>query len=137
MAEAFDFFNERRCRNSLYKRFAGRVDVENEDNIRQVESAREIIEKVERSCEAMRLKYSKDTLEVAALCSAQRCGNLGRMMRVIVDDSYAGARLDLEPPVDPLETGKSRSDDARFDTHIAGSGKRRGGIQDVVHPWYI
>src|SRR5262249_49473607 len=107
VTETLQFFDESGCGDTVNRILTRRIDVEDQHNVRKVESASEIVEEVQRSCVAMRLKDCKNPSEISAFGCAQRRANLGGMMCVIVDYSYAIARLDLEPAIDAVETFES------------------------------
>src|SRR2546426_5261644 len=66
-------------------RFAGRVDVEQHENVRLIKSATEFVPKVLRAGVAMGLKEHEQAIELAASCRFERGANLDRMMAVIID----------------------------------------------------
>src|SRR5262249_50083201 len=64
----------------------------------------------------------------------ERRANLRRVVRVIVDNGDAVARLDLKSPIDAVEPLQRARDDIRLNPHVTSGRKRSSCIQDVVHP---
>ena len=82
----------------------------------------------------MRLKDREDPLEVRGFRSAKRCSNFGGMMRVVIDDRDAVARLHLESPVDASKIFQGAGNGRRFDAaHVTHRCERSRGVQNVVH----
>ena len=120
MPEAFDLLDQSRRRNTVDGSFPRGIDVEDQHNIRKIESAGKIIEEMKRSRETMWLENGKNALEVRALGCAERSPDFRGVMGIIVYHRHTVARLDLEPPVDSFETVESCGDDGSFDVHVAG-----------------
>ena len=133
MAEALDLFDQSGRRDSFDRGFAGGIDIQNQNDVRQIESPGKVVEQMKCSGKAVRLKDGKDAFEIAALRGAERRADLRRVMRIVVDDGDAVARFDLEPAVDALESFKAAAIDAGVDVHIARRGESGRSIQNVVH----
>src|SRR5215471_18965417 len=85
----------------------------------------------------MRLKYREDPVEISAFRCAQRRANLRRMVRIVVNDGDAVARLDLKSTIDTMKTFQSGGDHMRFDAHVTGGRKSSSSIQNIVHARYF
>src|SRR5229473_4741210 len=77
----------RKCftRHARDGRFAGRIDIEQHENIRLVERAAEFIPKVLGAGVAMRLKEHEQAIELAAAGRFERGADLDRVMTVVID----------------------------------------------------
>ena len=127
------FSIKHRRRDSFDRRFSGRIDIQNQHNIRQIEGAREVVEQMHRARVAVRLKDRKDPTEIAGLRGAERRANFRGMVRIVVDHGDAVAALDLKSAVHALKVLQSRGNDGRLDAHVACGSKRGSGVQNVVH----
>src|SRR5438093_376812 len=72
----------------------------------------------------MRLKDGEDSLEVGGFGGAKRCANFGGVMRVVVDDRDAVARLHLESPIDAAKIFEGGGNDGRFHSAHVGDSSR-------------
>src|SRR5262249_48111357 len=122
-AKTLQLFDKSWRGNSVDWVFTGRIDIENQGDIREIESSSEVIEKMKRPGVAVRLEDRKDAAEIAGLGGAQGGANLGWMMRVIIDDRHTVTRLDLETAIDAAKVFKRGGDDAGVDAHVARSCK--------------
>src|SRR2546430_2725541 len=76
---------KRFTRHAWDGRFAGRIDVEQHEDIRLIEGAAEFVPKELGACVAMRLKEHEQAIELAAAGRFERDANLGRVMTVVID----------------------------------------------------
>src|SRR5438132_89495 len=67
-------------------RFAGRIDIEQHEDVRLIERAAEFIPKVLGAGVAMRLEEHQQSIELAAASRLKRGANLGGVMAVVVHD---------------------------------------------------
>src|SRR5713226_3606835 len=77
--------HKRFARHARDGRFAGRIDIEQHENIRLIERAAEFIPKVLGAGVAMRLKEHEQAIELAAAGRFERGADLDRVMTVVID----------------------------------------------------
>src|SRR6266481_9387283 len=76
---------KRFTRHARDGRFAGRIDIDQHENIRLIERAAEFIPKVLGAGVAMRLKKHEQAIELAAAGRFERGADLDRVMTVVID----------------------------------------------------
>src|SRR5258706_2262030 len=76
---------KRFTRHAWDGRFAGRIDIEQHENIRLIERAAEFIPKVLSAGVAMRLKEHEQAIELAAAGGFERGADLDRVMTIVID----------------------------------------------------
>src|SRR6516225_2984332 len=81
----------------------------------------------------MGLKHGENPAKIPCFGGAERCPDFRRVMRIIIDDGYAVARLHLKPAVHAAKPLKPACNEAGVHTHIASRSKSRRGVQHVVH----
>jgi hypothetical protein len=85
----------------------------------------------------MRLKRDHEsTPESGASCS-EYCGDLGRVMRVVVHDQHtARLAMPFEPTLGAFEDAKGRCRLRKIEAELASDGNRREGVLQVVPAGY-
>src|ERR1700687_1785943 len=78
---------KRFARDARDGRFAGRIDIDQHEDIRLIERAAEFVPKVLGAGVAMRLKKHKQAMELEAAGGFERGANLDRVMTVVIDHS--------------------------------------------------
>ena len=134
MPEAPDLFDQSRSRDAFDRSFTGRINIQNQHHVGQIERPRKVVEQMHGAGKAVRLKDGKNPAKLPDFAAAQRRADFGGMMRIVVDDGDSVAALDLKSPIHSLKVRQSRGDDSRIDAHVARGGKSGGGVQHVVMP---
>src|SRR6202007_763048 len=99
--------------------FAGRVDVDKNDNIGLIECPAEFVPKMLRTRKAMRLEEHQQPMELAAARGLERCADFSGVMPVIVDHRDAvHPALDVEPAANTREFCKALANQVGGDVEI-------------------
>ncbi len=77
--------HKRFARHARDGRFAGRIDIDQHEDIRLIERAAEFVPKVLRAGVAMRLKEHEQAIELAAAGGFERGADLDRVMTIVID----------------------------------------------------
>src|SRR2546422_568737 len=125
---------KRLARHSRDWRFAGRVDVEQHENVRLIKSATEFVPKVLRAGVAMGLKEHEQAIELAAACRFERGANRGGVMTIIIDHGdVIDDTLDVKAAAHPSKLDEAFADQVRRNIQIKCDGRRRRCVADIVH----
>src|SRR5260370_41022 len=93
---------KRFARHARDGRFAGRVDIEQHEDVCLIERAAELVPKVLGARVAMRLKEHEQAIELAAARRFERGANFGRVMAVVIDHGdVIDHALDIKPATHP------------------------------------
>src|SRR5215472_7712625 len=115
-------------------RFAGGVDIRQDENVGLVEGATEFVPKMLRTRVAMRLKKHQQAAEFASTGSFERSADFRRVMAVVIDDGDAFAHaLDIEAAANASELGQAFPNQVRADIEIQSHGRSGSGVANVVH----
>ena len=114
--------------------FARGVDRRDERDVRAAQRVAELRREVARARIEMRLKQRDDAaLRIAAARGVERGPDLGRMMRVVVDDQRAVVVAeDLEAAIDAEELGDAGGDRVGADAELARDRDRGQRVAHVV-----
>src|SRR6266853_310860 len=115
-------------------RFASRVDVEQNENVRLIKSAAEFVPKVPGAGVAMRLKQHQQPIELAA-AGCFKCGaNLGRVVAVVIDHGdVIDDALDVKTAAHAGKLEEAFADQVRGNIQVQRDGGCRRGVANIVH----
>ena len=120
-------------RNAGNGLFAGGVDVEHDEGVGIGEGLGEFLHQCLGTGVAVGLEDNVNAAVAALAGGGERGEDLGGVMAVIVDHTYAGcASAKLEAAVYTAETVERAADVAKFDVQACADGDGRGGVQYVV-----
>ena len=113
---------------------ARRVDRRDERHVRHQQRLTELDGEVARARVEVRLEERHDAAtRIPAPGGVQRRPDLGRMVRVVIDDDRAGILAeDLKASIDAQKTSQPRGGGLSGDSKLAGHGDRRKRIAHVV-----
>src|SRR6266850_5168504 len=125
---------KRFTRHAWDGRFAGRIDIEQHENIRLIERAAEFIPKVLSAGVAMRLKEYEEAIELAASGSFECGADLDRVMTVVIDyGDVVNYTLDVKAAAHAGKFDEAFADQVSRNAYVQRD--RRGGrcVADIVH----
>src|SRR5215471_16622392 len=115
------------------RRFAGRVDIGDDQQVRLVESPCELLPQMLRAGVAVRLEEHQQTVKFTAACRFERGPDFGGVMAIIVDDrDLADRSFDVKSAAYAGEVGKALANELRRDVEIEGNGGGGSRVADVV-----
>src|SRR5262249_33884857 len=114
-------------------RFAGRINIQDENAVGIGEGGAEFVKQVTRASVAVWLGDDVDALETALPSSSQGGANLGGMVAVIVNHAYAGGvSTQLETTIHTAETLQTVTNQIGGNVQPHAHRHGGGGIQHVV-----
>src|SRR5713101_1297044 len=126
---------KRFARHARNGRFAGRIDIEQHEDVRLIERAAEFVPKLLGTGVAMGLKEHEQAIELAAAGGFKRGANLDRVMAVVIDHSdvidYA---LDVKAAAHAGKLNKAFADQVGRNIQVQRDCGRCRRVADIVHP---
>src|SRR5580658_5715431 len=130
-----DRFGEPLSRDALNGSFARWIDFAQYQHVALIERTAKILPQMLGSRVAVRLEQHQQPLVAASSRGFERGANLGRMMAVIVDKSYAGERaFDFETAPDTRKLPQAGANQVRGNVEGKTDGSRGGRVSHVVNP---
>src|SRR6266513_3605208 len=125
---------KRFARHTWNGRFAGRIDIDQGENIRLIEREAEFIPKVLGAGVAMGLKKHEQAIELAAAGRFERGADLDRVMTVVIDHgNVVNYTLDVKTAAHASKFDEAFADQVSRNAQVQRDCCGRRGVADIVH----